>query len=186
MYITWEDRKGYGQKDSWPLLEKPVLSFEYAWFLLTDETAQYVESHDPGVFNKDMSPEQIQEVTAFYHSWSAPTPEPYVPTVEDKVQEHKSAYLAKLSEGFLTSAGFMIDCMENNQVDFALRLQLEEAARAQDSTRDDLILVRDYNNVNHQVTFEEFKSICLELGEYISGQRELLWSMIDNEYQQGE
>jgi hypothetical protein len=72
MNTTWEDRKNGGFINDHRITEKPVFSFEYAWFLVTDETAQYVESHEYGVWNKDMTPEQRQEVIDFYNGWEPP------------------------------------------------------------------------------------------------------------------
>lgn len=80
MYITWEDRRGRGKIDDLTIKEKPSFSFEYAWFLVTDETAQYVESHTYGYWNKDMTEEQRSEVISFYNAWEpevvAPPPPP--------------------------------------------------------------------------------------------------------------
>jgi hypothetical protein len=74
MNITWEDRKNGGSIDDYSLTEKPQLSFNYAWLLVTDETAQYVESHNIGHWNKDMSTEQRQEVVDFYRNWRPQVP----------------------------------------------------------------------------------------------------------------
>lgn len=69
MYITYEQRKNRGKIDNEILTEKPTFIFEYAWFLVTDDTAQYVESHGLGVYNKDMTDEMKTEVTAFYNNY---------------------------------------------------------------------------------------------------------------------
>lgn len=98
MYITWEDRKNTGSIDGVPLQKKPVFSFEYAWFLLTEDTALYVESHDDGYFNKPLTQEQINEVTTFYNNWEPPVaPEP---TEEEVIQEFNLT--ASMEDSFIS------------------------------------------------------------------------------------
>ena len=69
MYITWEDRKNRGKIDEIVLRNKPELSFQYAWMEVTQTTAQFVPTHEYGVWNQDMSEEQIAEVVAYYKSY---------------------------------------------------------------------------------------------------------------------
>lgn len=101
MYIEWEDRKTTGWVNDHSITEKPVLSFEYAYFLIDDEEgiSEYVESHEEGYWNKDMTPEQDQEVRDFYNSWVPPEPAP--PTLEEakaeKVMDINMAYESELS-----------------------------------------------------------------------------------------
>jgi hypothetical protein len=66
MNITWEDRKGRGKIDDQPLTVKPVFSFDYAWIQVNDQSAQYVENHDEGVYNKDLTEAEVSEILAFY------------------------------------------------------------------------------------------------------------------------
>ncbi len=66
MKITWEDRKNRGTVDKQSIRTKPTFSFEYAWFNVTDDTAEYVESHEYGNWNKDMTAEQKAEVVDYY------------------------------------------------------------------------------------------------------------------------
>ena len=69
MIITWEDRKNIGQIDGIYFTAKPTLSFECAWFLVTDDTAQYVPTHEDGVWNRDLNTVQKQEILAFYGAY---------------------------------------------------------------------------------------------------------------------
>ena len=69
MKITWEDRKNRGSIDGVSITTKPNFSFNYAWFQVTDTDAQYVGSHDEGIYNKDMSEAQKDEVMSFYSSY---------------------------------------------------------------------------------------------------------------------
>ena len=69
MIITWEDRKNIGQIDGIYFTTKPTLSFDCAWFLVTDDTAQYVPTHEEGVWNRDLNTAQKQEILAFYGAY---------------------------------------------------------------------------------------------------------------------
>lgn len=69
MKITWEDRKNIGSIDDEILSIKPEFSFEYAWFLVNDETAQFVPTHEEGTYNEDMSEDMRLEVLDFYNSY---------------------------------------------------------------------------------------------------------------------
>lgn len=127
MYITWEDRKNYGTIDNNSLTTKPDLGFTYAWFLVNDHTAQYVESHDEGYFNENMSDEQKQAVLDFYNAWTPPVIEPYVPTVEEiregVVVTMRQARLALLEQGLLAT----VDTAVANSDDEALKIEWEYA-----------------------------------------------------------
>ena len=69
MKITYEDRKEIGSIDGLALGDKPTFSFAYAWFLVTDNTAQYVATHEPGTYNEDMTIEMRDEVIEFYKNY---------------------------------------------------------------------------------------------------------------------
>ena len=69
MKITWEDRKNIGLVDDEILIVKPEFSFDYAWFLVTNETAQFVATHKEGIYNEDMSEEMRVEVLDFYNNY---------------------------------------------------------------------------------------------------------------------
>lgn len=100
MNITWEDRKNGGFINDHRITEKPVFSFEYAWFLVNDETAQYVESHEYGVWNKDMTPEQRQEVIEFYNGWEPPAVEqPPELTPEELLQMQREGMVVTKRQG---------------------------------------------------------------------------------------
>lgn len=76
MQITWEDRKGRGLIDGAEITEKPKLSFDYAWFKVVDGFGQYVESHDHGYWNKDLTLDQVQEIVDYYYIHTAEKPNP--------------------------------------------------------------------------------------------------------------
>jgi hypothetical protein len=95
MFITWEDRKNSGRLDTHRLTTKPAFSFEYAWFVVNDETAQYVESHEYGYWNTDMTDEQRAEVVAWYDAFEVPAAvvqqaEPIELTAEELLERAKS------------------------------------------------------------------------------------------------
>jgi len=69
MYITWEDRKAKGTVENQDIAIKPVFSFDYAWFLIDENSTQFVETHTEGVWNKDLSEDQVSEVMAFYSAF---------------------------------------------------------------------------------------------------------------------
>lgn len=108
MNITWEDRKTRGKIDDEHLSEKPVFSFTYAWFLVNDETAQYVESHDIGVYNKDLPDDHKQEIINFYNNYQPPVVVPHVTTLPEKIEskslEIKTKAETERNEGFTSSA----------------------------------------------------------------------------------
>ena len=89
MKITWEDRRNRGMIDEVALRNKPEFSFTYAWFLVSDEIAQYVVSHDSEYSNQDMTPEQRQEVIDFYIGWTPPVAVPL--SLEGLKQERLSS-----------------------------------------------------------------------------------------------
>lgn len=76
MLITWEDRKGCGFIDGKRFTEKPVFSFDYAWFKVTGDYAQYVESHEFGYWNKDLSLDHRNEIVDYYDISTAEKPAP--------------------------------------------------------------------------------------------------------------
>ena len=70
MRITYEDRLNIGSIDSEILAIKPEFTFEYAWFLVTNASAEYVESHDLGVYNKLMTEDMVTEVIEYYNNYT--------------------------------------------------------------------------------------------------------------------
>ena len=100
MFITWEDRKNSGRLDIHRLTTKPEFSFEYAWFLVNGETAQYVESHEYGYWNTDMTDEQRAEVVAWYDAFEVPAPIPYEPTAEELLERAKVSKEREIRRAF--------------------------------------------------------------------------------------
>lgn len=80
-----------------------------------------------------------------------------------------------LAKGFQTSLGFKIDCMPSNVIDFSQTLSL--ISLLPDLTE---VEVRDYNNVNHTITVAEYKQMCIELGMYVTANRQGYWSEVDS------
>ena len=87
MKITWEDRKNSGSIDNEPLTVKPVFSFEYAWFLVNDATAQYVKTHDVGTYNEDMPAEMKAEVEEFYKNYVFQGIKPSIDPAVERIKE---------------------------------------------------------------------------------------------------
>lgn len=132
MKITWEDRKNYGTIDNKPLQSKPVFSFEYAWFLVTDSTAQFVETHEEGFYNQDMAPEQKQEVLHWYAAWTPPVP-PEVPAGPPPVPQSvtmRQARLALLGAGLLDDVEAAIAALPSPQKE-AARIEWEYSQEVQ-------------------------------------------------------
>lgn len=102
-----------------------------------------------------------------------------VPNIE-VIANHKHAkakYYELLSQGCeITSLGFKIDCMDNNVSDFVGKLVATVALGKAD---DEIILVRDYNNVIHEVTVAQFKVLCGELDDYVTNCRITCWADVD-------
>lgn len=95
MYFEWEDRINKGRIDSFLIFNKPSLSFDYAWILITDDTAQYVESHGIEFENKAMSEDQENEVINYYNNYIQQRNS--VP-VNISLEDIKGRLLIKLSE----------------------------------------------------------------------------------------
>ena len=87
-----------------------------------------------------------------------------------KVQQEET-----LKTGCPTSLGFKIDCMDNNVADFDKTLGLLSIYPAMTE-----VVVRDYDNVNHTVTIEEYKQMCIELGAHVMCIRQAYWAEIDS------
>ena len=87
MNVTWEDRKNSGSIDNEPLNTKPVFSFEYAWFLVNDTTAQFVATHEVGTYNEDMTEAMKAEVIAFYNGYIFQGTKPSINPAIEKIKE---------------------------------------------------------------------------------------------------
>lgn len=115
MKITWNDAKGRGYIDHNALAVRPVFSFEYAWFLVTDETAQYVVSSGAEHSNQQMTREQRQEVIEYYKNWE-PTKE--VLSVADQQAQRKKQ--AKEACGARIYAVVDLHAQNNLAADYAI------------------------------------------------------------------
>lgn len=96
MFLEWEDRKGIGKVNKHTITKKPNLGFEYAWIRLTDNTAMYVESHEFGHWNKELSEEDKQKAIDFINSYTPLVVEEPIKTLEElkkeKIQELNMLY----------------------------------------------------------------------------------------------
>ena len=81
-----------------------------------------------------------------------------------------------LEAGCMTSLGFKIDCLPNNVADFSQTLSLISVYPAMTE-----IIVRDYDNINHTITVEQYQQMCVELGAHVMGVRQAYWSNVDGE-----
>lgn len=88
----------------------------------------------------------------------------------------KKTQMDTLSEGCPTSLGFKIDCMPNNVADFAQTLAFIDSTPQESGS----VVVRDYDNVCHTVTVDEFRAICKELGAFVMSVRQEYWASIDS------
>ena len=93
-------------------------------------------------------------------------------TPEQKKQAINRKYKALLKQGCPTSLGFKIDCESNNVNDFSQSLSLLNISGLTE------IVVRDYDNINHTVSKEDFTQICLELGSHIMTLRQQKWDEV--------
>lgn len=95
---------------------------------------------------------------------------------EMKIISVKQNYQSKLKKGCPLTTGYSIDCEPNNVTDFAQTLQLMEASGNESATT----TIRDYANALHTgVSITAMKTICLELGAYITTLRTSMWTKID-------
>ena len=86
----------------------------------------------------------------------------------------KLSQIETLEAGCPTSLGFFIDCMDNNVADFDKTLGLISIYPAMIE-----VTVRDYDNVNHVITVDQYKQMCLELGEHVMTIRQAYWVDVD-------
>ena len=90
----------------------------------------------------------------------------------------KLSQIETLKAGCPTSLGFSVDCMDNNVADFDKTLGLIGLYPVMTAAPD--VKVRDYDNVNHTITVDQYKQMCLELGAHVMGVRQAYWADIDN------
>lgn len=79
-----------------------------------------------------------------------------------------------LGQGCPTSLGFTIDCMPNNVSDFSQTLSLLSIYPVMTE-----VVVRDYDNINHTITVEQYQQMCIELGAHVMATRQAYWADID-------
>lgn len=151
MKITWEDRKQSGFIDGHMIFLKPDLSFQYAWFLVDDHTAQYVESHEYGYWNKPMADAQQKEVVAYYQNWSIPEEAPESLTLEEakaqkrlEIDEQYSAVLQTILQHYPDAETKTWDKQEQEARAYMADSTsptpiLSEIANARDMALDDLV-----------------------------------------------
>ena len=86
----------------------------------------------------------------------------------------KLSQIKTLEAGCPTSLGFRIDCMDNNVADFDKTLGLISIYPTMTE-----VTVRDYDNLNHTITVDQYKQMCLELGAHVMGVRQAYWADVD-------
>lgn len=172
MYFTWEDRKNRGKVGDLTIVEKPTFSFDYAWILLTDETAQFVESHEKGVYNKYMTDEMASEVSAFVESYQPPVITSDTPT-DDEMRERKlnslSSYFAKISERPIidTGYGFSVQAGFSDLASFQVGLDLG------------LYRIRAADNKDYEVSKEQFEDVLLQIKQNGARLMNIKWALQD-------
>ena len=88
-----------------------------------------------------------------------------------KYKEIKTKLAEKRKQGFLTSLEFKIDIMQENIGDWTGNLQAMQMLWLTETT------VRDYNNITHTMSFEEYEAMMGEMFVYISWLYNTKWSM---------
>lgn len=90
MYITYDTQTNSGEINGTYITEKPNLSFEFAWFLVTDKTAQKLLSWQGE--NENLTDEERAEVVAYANTYTPPKPpEPTLDELkQSKLQEFKA------------------------------------------------------------------------------------------------
>ncbi len=87
-----------------------------------------------------------------------------------KLLELKMLYNAKLKQGYESSVGIKVDCLPKNVSDFSQNLQYMELAGITKT------LVMDFYNKAHvDVSYDDYKTICQELGAHLIHIRTLYW-----------
>lgn len=172
MFFTWEDRRKRGKVGELTILEKPNFSFEYAWILLNDSTAQFVESHNPNVYNKEMTEEQIEEVASFVNNYVPPSPVIPEPTA-DELRERKlmslSSYFSKISARPIidTGYGFSVQAGFSDLASFQVGLDLG------------LYRIRAADNKDYEVSKEQFEDVLLQIKQNGARLMNIKWALQD-------
>lgn len=88
-----------------------------------------------------------------------------------KNKEIKNTLFEIMEEGFTDSTGVKIDIKEQDRANWMSNLELMSLA-GQTETE-----IRDFNNVTHILTFDEYKSLVIEAGAYIQQQFQNKWKL---------
>lgn len=183
MKITWEDRKSAGRIDGHHITEKPVFSFQYAWFLVDDDTAQYVESHEYGYWNKDMTPAQRQEVIDYYNAWAPPQPVP--PTLDEMKHAKRAEINQRRDEAFSSGLRYEIngqpDVVQTRMEDkinlLGLRIEAQELKAA--GVADAVMPFRAESNAGYTLTPQQMIDLTNAALAHIQGIYQQSWQLKD-------
>lgn len=183
MEVTWEDRKNAGRIDDHYINEKPVFSFEYAWFLVDDDTAQFVESHELGYWNKDMTAEQRQEVVEYYNAWAPPQPVP--PTLDELKQEKHAEIDQHRDDAFAAGLHYEIngqpDVVQTRMEDkinlLGLRIEAQELKAA--GVTDGVMPFRAESNTGYTLTPAQMIDLTNAALAHIQGIYQQSWQLKD-------
>jgi len=129
----------------------------------------------------NISPKTNEEENESYNYWQVSFPltsklSNAELTAAANKQYAKLNQIETLQAGCSTSLGFRINCLPNNVADFSQTLGLIGVYPAMAE-----ITVRDYDNVNHTITVEQYKQMCIELGAHVMAIRQAYWTDIDKE-----
>jgi len=101
--------------------------------------------------------------------------EPPPPSLDELKQQKKAgikrAFEEELKKGYLTSFGFKVDSKLDDLNNFDVTLKFAEMAGMTSVT------IRDYDNITRTLTFDEFKQMCVELGQHIQQQFQKKWDL---------
>ncbi len=183
MKITWEDRKSAGRIDNHHITEKPQLSFEYAWILVDDDTAQYVESHNYGYWNKDMTPEQRQEVVDYYNAWEPPQPVP--PTLDEMKKAKRTEIDQRRDDAFAAGLHYEIngqpDIVQTRMEDkinlLGLRIEAQELKAS--GVTEAVMPFRAESNAEYALTPQQMIDLTNAALTHIQGIYQQSWQLKD-------
>lgn len=159
------------------LVQNRIYRIDNLPFELTAQEVSFLTGEKPD----ETWPEELTQEFLDLHSLSE-VPEDWnnsydpgtVPTYAEIKQAAKNQQQATLRQGCPTSLGFTIDCLPHNVADFAQTLSLISIYPTVTE-----VVVRDYDNINHTVTVEQYQQMCVELGAHVMATRQAYWSEID-------
>ena len=162
MYLSWDDRKNSGQIDSTRTQHKPALSFSFSWLLVTDTTAQLLETFDGEHENRKLNDDERGEVVAFYDSWEAPSPYQHQPTLEERRlvrAEHIKTSAQSLYESIVVDeSGRQWRGGQESATAIMGGVQLSEFAGAT------TITLRDADRNPHVMTMQDARGVAAAIG----------------------